>query len=38
MSTYHLDLHEGFITVIEQVTRFSTVDSYDAEKELTTQS
>lgn len=35
---YHLDLHEGFIAVIEQITRFPAVDSDDAEEQLAAQS
>jgi len=36
-ATYQLDLHESFIAIIEEITRLSTVDADDTEKQLTRQ-
>lgn len=35
--TYHLDLHECFIAVVEEITGLAAVDSDDAEQELATE-
>lgn len=35
--TYQLNLHEGFIAVVQQVAGFSAVDSDDTQKQLTAQ-
>lgn len=36
--TYHLDLHHGFIAVIQEVTRLALIDSDDTKQKLSTQS
>lgn len=36
--TYHLDLHQCFVAVIQEVARFAAVDPHDTEKKLTTES
>jgi hypothetical protein len=35
--TYHLDLHQCFIAIVQEISRFATVDAYHAEKKLATQ-
>ena len=38
MCTYHLNLHHGFIAVVQKVTRLALVDSHNAKQKLSTQS
>lgn len=37
LHTYHLDLHQGFVAIIEQVAGLAAVDADDAEQQLATQ-